>query len=234
MSYIIDPYKFVMAGSGGCGLLAGAPTSNLQFNHVGECLVGADGSVISAWADSSAAANDLGTFAGSPVKKTNIINGLSVARANGDDTSVLSSSIAVTDFTYIAVMKVTDSGVRTLIGGNTGAPQVRLNGLKINVLKTGTADMGSSTTTLTAGTFYTIGVTYSSPNLAFYLNGSADGTASSAQTFSANLSSVLNSVVGGGENFHGDLAEHLFWTSVLSGGDLTTVFDALRTKYAHY
>jgi hypothetical protein len=114
-----------------------------------------------------------------------------------------------------------------------------MNGLKINVLKTATADMGSSSTNCTAGTFFTIGVTYDGSTVKFYRNGAADGTNSTLQTFTANLTKMLINASNGVENFSGDVAEHVFWTSVLNeathllngGGGVT---DELRTKYGHY
>jgi hypothetical protein len=225
-----------IVGGGGCGLLSGAPTTNLQFDHVGACLTGNDGDAITAWVDSSAAANDLGTFAGGPTKENNVINGLAVAKCNGDDNAIFSTPIAVTSgFTYIAVLNPTDfTGQRSLIAGPSGSVQVRFNGAKINLLKCAVADMGSSSTILSIGTFYTIGVTYDGTTVRFYLNGSADGTSTTSQTFTADITRIWVNPANGSETGHCELAEHLLWSSVLSGGDLTTVFNALRTKYAHY
>lgn len=219
-----------------CVALPGINTTGLQFDHVGNCLAGGDGTVITAWPDASANANNLGTFGGSPVKKTNIVGGNAVARTNGDDSAVFSSSIAITgNFTYVAVVNFSSlAGQETLICGPSGSLQVRTNSSKLNILKSAVADIGSASTTLSTSTWYTLGVTYDGTNAAFYLNGSADGTATNAQTFTANVTKVWVNVTNSGELMVGDLAEQLLWNAVLSGGDLTTVFTALRTRYGHY
>ena len=219
-----------------CAALPGINTTNLRFDQVASCISGADGTQWGTWPDSSAAVDNLTrTPDANQVKKTNVINGYSVSRMNGGGGATLGTAISDQAFTYIAVIKASDlSVIRPLCGSATGSIEIRVetNG-KITLLKSGVASIGTSTTGIGTSAFKTIGVTYSSPNVAFYLNGSADGTASSAQTFSANLSLFFTSSVDG-TAFNGDMAEQLFWGSVLSGGDLTTVFNALRTRYGHY
>lgn len=241
MSMVVNPFLFnTVGGGGGCGLLTGAPTANLQFDLVGECLVGADGSSPTSWADSSPAVNDLISIVGM-TKETNVINGLSVAKVIGAGQGTFTSAITVaSNFTFLAVVKPTDlSGQRTLICGPTGSLQVRFNANKINVLKCATADMGSSSTNLSTGTFYTIGVTYDGSTLKFYLNGVADGVVSVSQTFSADVTKMFVNVANSGEVGHFELAEPLLWTSALTGATHMVnggggVTDALRTNYAHY
>lgn len=230
-----------VADAGGCELLSSAPTANLQFDLIGDCLSGGDGDPFTTWADESAAANDLGTIDGAPTKETDILNGHAVAKMNGDDDAVFSSSIAVSaNFTYIVVAKLTNlGGPKTFICGPSGSLQVRINSSKLNVLKCATADMGSGSSTISIDTFYTLGVTYDGTTLRFYLNGGTDGTASVSQTFSADVTKVWVNVANDLETFHGEIAEQLLWTSVLnesthmlnSGGGVT---DELRDKYAHY
>jgi len=209
----------------------------LLFDHVGECLTGSDGASINTWTDSSAAANNLtgGGGANIPIKKTAILNGWSVARLNGGGAFTLGTAFSGQSFTYIAVVLADNLAVvRPLLGNGSGCIELRVGtDGKIMLLKSGVASIGASSTAMSLNTFYTVAVTYSSPNCAFYLNGSADGTASSAQTFSSNMIKIAESAVDG-TIWHGDIAEELMWNTVLSGGDLTTVFNALRTRYAHY
>lgn len=241
MSMLVNPFLFEVAGGGGCALLSTAPTTNLQFDLVGDCLAGADGDPITAWEDVSAAANDLGTFTGLPTKETNALNGHTVAKTDGDDTAVFSTPITVAaNFTFLTVAKLTNlGGPKTFICGPAGSLQVRINSSKLNVLKCATADMGSGSTTLSLDTFYTLGVTYDGSTLRFYLNGVADGTVSVSQTFSADVTKVWVNVANSLETFHGEQARKTLWTAVLNesthmlngGGGVT---DELRTLYAHY
>lgn len=193
------------------------------------------------WPDLATAANDLNVAGGSdPLLKLNILNTFAVVRCNGDDSMTLDTSLAVSNFTYIAVAKtVLSTNQQTLICGNSGSLQIRFNALKINVLKCATADMGSNTTTLTVNTFYTIGVTYDGSTLKFYINGVADGSVSVSQTFTANLLGAFVNFANSAETMNGDLPAHFFWSSVLNestyllnGGSGIT--DGLRSKYAHY
>lgn len=55
----------------------------------------------------------------------------------------------------------------------------------VELLKQGVASIGTSSTALAINKWHSIAVTYDGTNAAFYLNGKADGTASSSQTFSA-------------------------------------------------
>lgn len=228
--------------------IASASSNGLQFDHIGSSLSGSDGSDISFWSDSSPSGNNLTNSEStkSPIVKTAFLNGLPVSQFGTKGTAeylLLDSDVSLQTFTFIAVMRCTldtSSTPRTLIGlgastrggASSGGPQIRIYQNKINLLRQGVADIGSSSTTLSTSNFYTIAVTYSSPNAAFYLNGSADGTASSAQTFTLPFRTI--GVGNGGENFVGYIGEPKLWDRVLSGAELTAEFDALRTRWGHY
>jgi hypothetical protein len=234
----------VAGGGGGCSLLSTAPTTNLEFALVGECLVGGDGDDVTLWTDIAPAANDLTEInrSGGPYQKhTNEINGLSVIRAVGAARWDLDVSLAVGNFTYVAVLKPsTTASFLTLFSGLIGALQLRIdNAGRLNVVKTATVDMGSSSTTLSTSTFSTVAVTYDGSTLRFYLNGATDGTVSVSQSFTANMSTAFINRQSGDQNWGGDIAEQLFWSTVITAGThLLTggggVTDELRTKYAHY
>ncbi len=250
MSLIVRPplsgiLKPATGGGGGgvpCSLLAGVPATNLQFDHVGACVVGSDGADLTLWVDSSSAANDLSNVSTSTCAniKAAFLNAANVVQYGANEapsTMALDSSVTVSAFTYIAVIRCTvdTSGVpRTLIGndGNNGGASIRIFQGKISFVRQGVANIGSSTTSMNTSTFYTVGLTYDGTNAAFYLNGSADGTASSAQTFTQPIRS--QGAGNANENYIGYIAEDLLWDAVLSGGDLTTVFSALQARWAHY
>lgn len=228
-------------GPAGCGLLSTAPTADLEFNLVGECLVGGDGDAVTLWEDSAPAGNDLAEInqLSATTKQTNEINGLSIIRP-GTCNWGLATPLAVSNFTYVAVLKPNNTtGHLTLFSGLAGALQLRIALGKINVVKTTVADLGSSTTTLSTSAFSTIAVTYDGSTLKFYFNGAADGTISVAQAFTTNMVNAFINGQNGGENWEGDIAEQLFWTAVINeathllnaGGGVTA---ELRTKYTHY
>lgn len=89
--------------------------------------------------------------------------------------------------------------------------------------------MGSETNTLTVDQFYVLGFTYSNPNLAFYKDGAADGTASSAQTLS-DFNKVGEKGTEG-EKYAGVICALLVYNSVLSSTDRGTVTSYLGSKY---
>lgn len=231
MTMVVNPFMFAVAGGGGV-----LPTATLEFDHSGIDLTGADDDVITNWDDSSAADNDLtDSFSSNrPVKKTDILNGHPVCRYVNGNILTLETPLSVASLTYFAVMKATVGGTdRTLISGPAGSLQIRINSSnKIQVLKRATAGIGESTTALSTGTFFTIAVTYNGTNVAFYVNEVADGTASSAQTFTDTLRWQGNTTAG--EGFTGDIARELFYSSVLSAPDLATVFAILKAEWAHY
>lgn len=230
----------VITGGGGCELLPGVSTTGLQFNHVGPCLTGNDGDTIALWPDSSAAANDLvhGDVNSRPKVKLAGLNSLAVARYG---TNILPSlmtfdvGLSLSTFAYFAVMKYTKNTAAdpaTLVGcTSNGGPQVRIWQNKISLVKQAVVEIGQSATTLSSGTWYTIGVTYDGTTATFYLNGTSDGTASNAQTFTADMNMQGK---GPDQNFEGDIAEDICWNVVPSGGDLTAAMNALQTRWAHY
>ena len=74
---------------------------------------------------------------------------------------------------------------QTIYGTGSNGVQLRVNtDNTVALLKSGVAQIGTSTGTLSATTWTHVAVTYDGASAAFYLNGAASGTASSAQTFS--------------------------------------------------
>ena len=77
---------------------------------------------------------------------------------------------------------------QTIYGSGFGGFQFRVNtSNQLNLLCSGTADLGSSTTSLTSGAWYWVGVSYDGSTSRFYLGGKADGTGSGSNTFSTSI-----------------------------------------------
>lgn len=204
-------------------------------------LVLSDNDPVSAWLDLSAAANHAVQATGGlqPLYKTAQLNALPIVRFDGtDDNLALTAPLNSQDFTYFAVVKHTAANNGAILGHNDAGTTWDFAGggdQKPRLIKTNTALIGQATTTIGAG-FAIIAVTYATPNVAFYLNGAADGTASSAQTFTL-TSALIGAQFGVGtpqEVFGGDIAELICYDSVLSTTDRDDVFTFLNAKYAVY
>jgi len=210
-------------------------TSGLQIEYYGGSLTGGNGAAISTWADISGNARDAtqGTGSNQPTVVDPGLNGHPVALFDGSNDNLQYTNLtAPTALTYFAVMKCTGSGAHTLIAYNFlgDTAQWRIRTAKNELAKSGVASIGLGSTVLSTATFYTIAVTYSSPNAAFYLNGAADGTASSAQTFTNPLNALGRNY--NGEYFQGSIAHAMYYNRVLNGTEITDVFNYLRTLWA--
>lgn len=211
-------------------------TFDIEFR--GDQLTAGNNNSISTWVDNIGANDFLSSTTDRPVQKDSTLNSLPTAEFNGFKHMTLTSTPAtVTSFTFIAVMKGTDFSNRSLIGGD-GGPQVRLSSGKINLLHGGVADLGSSATTLSTGTWYTVAVTYNGTIARFYVNGATDGTASNTHTMT-NPIKYMGARDTNNELMFGNIAHWAFAGSVLDpnvellngGGGMS---DSMRTLWAHY
>jgi hypothetical protein len=234
MSFIINPYVFASAPS--------LTQPEVEFD--GPSLLGADNSSISQWDDTSGNARHATQGDGSlqPTVQTNELNSLQIARFVPVDHLNWSGNAASDIFTVIAVLKQTggSASTRAIISAASGLgegdiPTIWLSSNKIELVRTDIAILATSTTSLSTTSFYTIGVTYNGTTgaYAFYLNGSADGSGTAGTATFAHFSRI-GARNGNQSSFDGDIAYVGLWNSVLSGGELTTRFDDLRTVWAHY
>jgi hypothetical protein len=208
------------------GLLAWYKADSLSLN---------DGDPVSTWTDSSGSGNDATEASGArPLYQTNELNGLPVVQFDGvDDQMVSSLSMATKPFTAFAVVKfATFVNEATILGPNaSGGLQWRGNSdQRQGLLKSVTAEIGSSGTQLSVDTFYRLAATYSSGGAyTFYLNGTADGTGTNNQTFSATTLQLARNITG--EDLTGQIAEILFYDSVLGTTDRQAVEVYLTDKW---
>jgi hypothetical protein len=202
-------------------------------------LLGADNSAISQWDDTSGNARHATQGDGSlqPTVQTNELNSLQVARFVPVDHLNWSGNADALAFTVIAVMKCTDSASpRTILSANTGTiPTIWISSQKLELVNTDVAILATGGTTLSTSLFYTVGVTYNGATGAYalYVNGASDGSGT-ASAISFSRFHRLGSRNGNQNSFQGDIAYAALWNSVLSGGELTTRFNDLRTVWAHY
>lgn len=87
-------------------------------------------------------------------------------------------------FSVLILANIGSTASQSLYGANTNGIEFRINSSnKQELLKSGVASIGSSTTSVSFGVWQAYGMTYDGTTVRFYLNGLADGSASSTQTF---------------------------------------------------
>jgi hypothetical protein len=194
----------------------------------------ADGAAVGSWTDSSENANHAvqSTAAAKPTYKTGILNGKPVVRFDGGDTLESPLQSNAKPGTLFVVVTPTLSGVylSMVSGASAQAFLLRINpGSVMELVSSGTALIATdSTTQAVEGTV--IAVTYSATGAyAFYTNGAAG--ASGTNNVALVASNVQIGSDAGGLPFVGDIAEILFYDSVLSASDRGSVTSYLGTKY---
>lgn len=207
-----------------------------------------DAAAVSSWANSAAggAAAVQATGANQPTLQTGEINGRPIVRFDGTNdhlVSTASASLAAT--TLVAVVKPVDvvnthtvrgAGDGTS-GSGSGALQYRISGGRQSLVRQATAEVGTtSNTTLSTTSFSIITATFTNAtSYAFYLNGTADGGGSHAETLAPGAGTTIgfNRDTGdtGGEYLGGDLAELIIYSSVLSTENRSRVHSYLSDKY---
>jgi len=131
------------------------------------------------------------------------------------------SQLAIINVESLAAVRA----ISTTYGASTGGAEWRINPTgEIELLKSSVASIGTSSgagiqTNKTA----VVGVSYSSPDAAFYSNGSPVGTASSAQTFNLGYPTLLNSGSTTQEPFKGYITLHIVWNRVLSPSEFAAI-----------
>lgn len=145
-----------------------------------------------------------------------------------------SATLQLTVFTFSAWVKSSDAtnGVKTIIIGNSGASggfQWRMTGTTSyghQLLKYNVASIGAASSTVATNTWNHFAVTYNSSTGAFvfYTNGVADGSGTSAQTFSQNKFYIgFNSAT---EGYIGNIDEVGVWNRILSADEIATLYNA--------
>lgn len=109
-------------------------------------------------------------------------------------------------------------------GAANGFPQLYLSGANVVFAKQGLAIIGTSSGTVSTGSWQHVCATYDGTNLAFYINGASAGTASNAQSFTSG-SFVIGSGAGASW-FSGGIDEVGAWARVLSSAEITTLYNS--------
>lgn len=192
-----------------------------------------DGDAVATWQDQSGNGNDATQSTGGsrPTYKTSIVNGLPVLRFNGFNSLSLTATLAADPCTVLAVFRPDSSSVLTIVAGDTGGLQYRLDGLQQRLVKTNTADMGFGTGTLSTSAFSSGGVRYSTSasQANLRLDGASDGDKTPLSL--SNPFQWIGSKATVSEAFSGDIAELLIYPSALSDADRGTTETYLASRY---
>lgn len=202
----------------------------------------ADGAKVASWPDLSGNGYTAtqGTVGVQPIYKASVINGKPVVRFPDSTYAALSSSLSRTQAeTIVVVMQIPRTNqVGSMVGSTASGLQFRINAAKINVLKQGTADLGSGATALEINTPYTVSAAVdavSSPNIVkLYRNGVLDGSFTDARNYDVAgtvIGSNVASAVNGAENFIGDIAEIFIYNRILTDSERGAINSYAQNRY---
>ncbi len=218
-------------GQGGAVTFTPTDVAGIVAWWKADTLVLNDTDPVVTWADSSGNGWHAGGANG-VLYRTNQINGLPAVSFDGSDDSLDATGLTANTkpVSIFAVVKPTDTSTRTIISGDgSGGLQLRIDP-KLTANKATVAAIGSSNTSLSAGTAYRVALTYSGTgDWTFYLNGSADGTGTNDQTFSTPTVRIGRNV--NSEDMFGMIGEILIYNSVLSSTDRGSVDTYLSSKW---
>jgi autotransporter-associated beta strand protein len=192
---------------------------------------------VTSWADQSGAGNDATGISGAyPTWVSSGINGHPAVYFNGNSrmTNPLAVSIGSAETILAVITSNSSSQYGTLIGPASGdGIQFRLVYNQLNLLRENTQGLGASSGTLATGTAAIVAATTTSGSQAFYINGAAAGTSSTAYTImSPNDTSALGyNWSGPGELLDGYISELLVYPRVLSASELAQATACLNAKW---
>lgn len=138
-----------------------------------------------------------------------------------------SASLRLQTLTFLAWVDHTPGAYQGIIGPSVsnGADFRIENTDKIQLLKSGAVGFGPSSGTLGTG-FNHAGVTYNGSSFVYYINGSASGSGTNAQTFSYTGNFQLGSTDGGGAyKLNGYLDQVMVYSGVLSADYIATLYN---------
>jgi hypothetical protein len=197
------------------------------YSDLGVTLATATGSAVRRWADSSGN----GRHADAPNDSARATLGTSAGKAwltfDGVDDSMAFSGVSCKPFSVFAACRpATVSGAeQALVSGSNAQKLKVVDTTRIRGGKDGAYNWAFSTTVLSAGTDYRIGLAYDTTGAAsYYLNGVADGIADadvSDDSFSA--VTFLGRGSGGGEFLNGRLYALLLFERKLNAGEIAAL-----------
>lgn len=172
-----------------------------------------------------------------PVGTATTLNSLPVINFNNTSAArlALTNSFFLKTATFFVIFKPTAVGVaQSFICGAASSLQFRLETTgSLGLVKANVAGIGTSSGTLTAGTWYQANATYddSSGAYAFRISQANSGSGNSIQTITAATSSIGFNAANNAEDVNGMIAALVVYNRVLSGSEITAVEGYLHTKW---
>lgn len=204
--------------------------------------VSANGQSVGAWDDKSGNARHMtnGTAAEQPTYQTGIFGSLAAVSFDNGDRLLHTLAATTKPFSMFAVIKRNaDTQEDAIFGSSASAGlewRVDSTAHHQTILSDGTASIASGTGTILTTEKKILGVTYSGVGVyAFRMNGASDGTGTNDVALTSGQIRLGFSTGGGGnEFFSGHIAEFLFYDSVVSAGNITSIESYLNSKWAVY
>jgi hypothetical protein len=229
--------------------------SDLRAWFAADNIVGlVDGDPVAAWDEESGNSLDLaqGTSGARPVYKTGILNGLPVVRFDGSGDHVVRLNTSISPSTglwtaFAVARRNGTSGIMAVVdndgpNGARGGQIVRLNALTVESIafNTGnTAYTDVAGTSVGNGTWHTIKSIRDTTTVEVFVDGSSNGTTSTAGTAVTGGTNALvlgqngRAITSGGANLYlnGDIAEVVVFSRVLNSTEIDDVEDYLHAKW---
>jgi len=209
--------------------------SSLYTDSGGTTPVAADGDPIGFANDLSTNNRDIaqGTTSAKPTYKVNIKNGLSVASYDGGDV-LAKSALSTGDFTYFSVFYRANTSAHGFFGDTAAGYGLRVAATGAVRLNTSTANTAlTASSALVGTTWYIMAVTRSSGALKCYIN-NVDATSGSPSNATAFDYTQLGDNGAAGVPYNGYRGEDILFPTLLSAGELTSMWTYLNTIWAVY
>jgi len=243
-----SPSSFYPSDIAGLQLWLDASDASTLYQSSGGSLATSDGDPIGYWGDKSGGLKNAVQASGTnkPALKLSILNSRPVVRFDGVN-DFLSNSMqwANSAFTIITVTKrASGSNYPAFVSEYSGTTDGYLAfGLDpssyLSIHKTGLATSASNLVQ-TAGTFFiqsaqSSGISSGNISVEVKSNGVSASSALTLTGLSTNSSTNFGASKNGTADFlNGDIAEIIVYSSVLSAGNLASVFNYLREKWGVY
>lgn len=223
-------------------------TDNLQFyfrsdvgtfqDTAGSTPASSDSDSVARWNDARGGEPYLfqSTSGSRPTLQTNEINGLPCLRFDGtNDFFIFSHRLIPVTRTMYAVVKVPGTGVYTLLAGSTSSLQWRIDNLKQRYVDANVADIGSSTTGISSGTWSQINASWDIPTRGgvFRSNKAADGTVTGASGVDAEqpILGFGRKFVADVESFATDIALLMLYYGIHTTGERQSIENWITSEF---
>lgn len=197
--------------------------------------LGAVGSSISSWTDSSATADHAVQATGS--KQPTVaagINGRKAASFDGGDVLTSAATMTFKPGTLIAAVSLTSAGYRAILGGPASdGMEVRANpSATLEMVRQGVALIGTSTTALVAGTPAIVTARYTNAGVwTFRINGTECGTGTNSVAIGTKVVTLGANTDSAGEPWLGYIGEEAIYDIAHADADILTVEQRLGAKF---